>query len=66
MTILEQLEKHVRALSPEDLRKFRAWFVEFDARAWDDEIEGDSRKGKLDRLVSEARAEHKSGKTREI
>jgi uncharacterized protein YfaT (DUF1175 family) len=63
---LEQLAKHIEKLSPEDLKKFRAWFVEFDARAWDEQIEADSRAGKLDSLVAEARAEHKAGKTREL
>jgi hypothetical protein len=66
MTNLEKLEKHVRALTPEELRKFRAWFAEFDARAWDEQIEADSKAGKLDALASEARAEHKVRKTREI
>jgi hypothetical protein len=66
MIDLEQLEKHIERLSPEELKKFRAWFAEFDARAWDAEIEADSRAGKLDSLVAEARAEHKAGKTREL
>jgi hypothetical protein len=66
MTNLEKLEKQVRGLSPEELRRFRAWFAEFDARAWDEQIEADSKAGKLDALVSEARAEHKAGKTREV
>jgi hypothetical protein len=66
MTNLEKLEKHVRDLSPEELRSFRAWFAEFDARAWDEQIEADIETGKLDSLVSEAKAEHKAGKTREL
>ena len=66
MTNLEKLEKHVRGLSPEELRSFRAWFAEFDARAWDEQIEADSTGGKLDAMVSEAKAEHKSGKTRTL
>jgi len=66
MTNLEKLEKHVRGLSPEELRKFRAWFAEYDACAWDDQIEADSKAGKLDAMVSEAKAEHKAGKTRKL
>ena len=65
MTNLKKLEKHVRGLSSEELKKFRAWFAEFDARAWDAQIEADSNSGQLDALVSEARKEHKAGKTRE-
>ena len=66
MSELEKLEEHVQSLSPEELKKFRAWFAEFDARAWDAQIEADSRAGKLDSLVSKALAEHKAGKTREL
>ena len=66
MSELEKLEEHVQSLSPEELKKFRAWFAEFDARAWDAQIEADSRAGKLDSLVSEALAEYKAGKTREL
>jgi hypothetical protein len=65
MTNLEKLEKHVRALTPEELRKFREWFAEFDARAWDAQIEADSKAGKLDAL-SGRQAEHRAGKTREL
>lgn len=66
MTNLEKLEKHVRGLTPEELRKFREWFAEFDARAWDEQIEADSKSGKLDSLVAEAQAEHRAGKTRKL
>ena len=66
MSELEKLEEHVQSLSPEELKKFRAWFAEFDARAWDAQIEADSRAGELNSLVSEALAEHKTGKTREF
>jgi hypothetical protein len=66
MTNLEKLEKHVRGLTPEELRKFREWFAEFDARAWDEQIEADSKAGKLDALVAEAQAEHRARKTREL
>jgi hypothetical protein len=66
MSELEKLEEHVQNLSPDELKNFRAWFAEFDAHAWDGQIEADSRAGKLDSLVSEALAEHKAVKTREL
>ena len=66
MSEVEQLEKRIESLSPEDLAEFRAWFVEFDARVWDQQIEADSKAGRLDRLVSEALAEYREGKAREL
>ena len=66
MSEVEQLEKKVQSLSPQELSLFRAWFVEFDAQAWDRQIEADQKSGKLKALVEEARAEYKAGKAREI
>ena len=66
MSELEKLAEHIEKLSLEELKKFRAWFAEFDARVWDAQIEADSQAGKLDALVAEALAEHRVGKTREL
>jgi hypothetical protein len=66
MSELEKLAERIEKLSPEDLKKFRVWFAEFDARLWDAQIEADAKAEKLDALVAEALAEHKAGKTREL
>lgn len=66
MDALEHLEQQVLQLSSEDLEKFRAWFLELDHQLWDKEIEADFRAGRLDRLINEARAELKAGKTRAL
>ena len=66
MSELEKLAERIERLSPEELKTFRAWFAEFDARVWDAQIEADSKAGKLDALAAEALAEHKAGKTREL
>ena len=66
MSELEELENRIRKLAPEDLAKFRAWFVEFDHVLWDRQIQSDAKNGKLDKLVNEARADYKAGKARKI
>lgn len=66
MSELEELEKRIRNLPPDELAKFRAWFVEFDHVMWDRQIESDAKKGKLDRLVNEALADYKAGKAKKI
>ncbi len=58
MNELEKLEEGIEQLPPDDMKKFRAWFAEFDARVWDAQIEADSKAGKLDFLVAEALIEH--------
>ena len=66
MTEVEQLENRIQNLSPEQLAKFRAWFIEFDAQVWDRRIEADLKAGKIDSLIEEARAAYRTGKAREI
>lgn len=66
MSELEQLEQQILDLPPQVLAQFRAWFLEFDSRVWDQQIEADLKAGKLDALIAEARAEFKAGKAREL
>jgi hypothetical protein len=60
---VEDLEQQIRALSPEELAQFRAWFLEFDWAVWDRRIEEDIRAGKLDALADKALRDLASGKT---
>ncbi len=50
MTKIEDLEKKIQELSPEELADFRAWFLEYDAAAWDQQIASDAKSGKFDAL----------------
>jgi hypothetical protein len=55
MTI-EDLEKAVATLPPDQLAKFRDWFEAFDAARFDEKVERDAKGGKLDRLAEQALA----------
>lgn len=66
MSEIEQIESQIQSLSVEELAKFRAWFIEFDSRVWDEQIEADLKAGKLKNLAAEALAEYKAGKTRKL
>lgn len=66
MVTAESIEQAVEKLSPPELAKFRRWFAQFDADAWDAQIEADAAAGKLDPLAEEALAEYRSGQAREI
>jgi hypothetical protein len=61
MSRIEDAQKAVEQLSLEELARFRAWFEEFKARVWDEQIERDLKAGKLDRLLAEVRANIKAG-----
>lgn len=66
MSEVEQLEQRVKNLPAEDLAKFRAWFIEFDSRRWDQQIEEDFKAGRLDNLISEALEDLKAGRARDL
>ena len=66
MTTLEEIEKVVTKLTPEQLAKFRAWFEDFQEQAFDEQIERDAKAGKLDRLAEEALRAHREGRSREL
>jgi hypothetical protein len=63
MTV-EDLEKAVSKLSPDELDRFRMWFEEFEAARFDRKIEQDARAGKLDRLAEQALADYRAGRAR--
>ena len=66
MSKIEELEQKVQALSPEELARFREWFLEFDWAAWDRQLERDVRAGKLDALAEKALRDHAVGKTKPL
>lgn len=66
MGSIKSIEKAVEALPPAELAEFRQWFAEFDAQAWDRQLERDAAAGKLDDLAAEALADHQVGSTRAL
>jgi hypothetical protein len=66
METVKSIEKAIESLPPSELAEFRRWFAEFDAAAWDKQIERDAASGKLDSLAAEARADYQAGPAREL
>jgi hypothetical protein len=54
MRRIEQLAREIASLSGQELEAFRRWFHEFDAAAWDAQIEADAAAGRLDELADDA------------
>ena len=65
MTI-QEIEQAITELSEKELAHFREWFEEFDAEAWDDQIERDAKSGKLDKLADKAIRDFRAGKAKEL
>ena len=63
MTKLQQIEQSIEALSDAEIKELAAWFEELRWQRWDRQLEADVAAGKLDELISEAKAEILAGKT---
>lgn len=66
MPTIRDIEEAVRQLPPEALAEFRQWFAEFDAAAWDHQLEADARDGRLDALAAEALEDFGQGRCTEL
>jgi hypothetical protein len=62
MSTVEEIEDAIRNLSEEQISKLRAWFAEFDARLWDQQLERDVAAGRLDKLADEALNDLRDGR----
>jgi hypothetical protein len=66
MSKVENLEKQIRQLSPEELAEFRRWYAEFDADLWDRQFDADVKAGKLDALAEKALRAHAAGQSTQL
>jgi len=66
MSKVEELEKAIDALPEEEYKQLRQWFSEKDWNKWDQQIEADSKSGKLDFLLQEAHEAKSKNKLREL
>jgi hypothetical protein len=66
MDKIEKIGREIQEFSPSELAAFCKWFHEFDAEAWDRQIEEDVRAGKLDVLAEAALQTLEGGECREI
>ncbi|MDZ8259187.1 hypothetical protein [Nostoc sp. ChiQUE01b] len=66
MSSLNEVQLTVSQLSSEELAAFRVWFAEFDAAAWDKQIEEDVAAGRLDVLAEKALKHLREGRCTDL
>lgn len=66
MASVKEIEEAVQRLTPAELEAFRDWFAEFDAAAWDRQLESDAAARRLDALADEALNDLKAGRCTEL
>lgn len=66
MTTIDEIKDAIAHLSEAELRELRAWYEQFDAEAWDAQIEADIAAGRLDELAEAAIKAFRAGQTTEL
>ncbi|MBV8846491.1 MAG: hypothetical protein JO307_27105 [Bryobacterales bacterium] len=63
MSKVENIEHQIQDLSSSELAQLRQWFAEYDAEAWDRQLEADIEAGKLDALAERPLRDHSAGRS---
>ena len=66
MSTVHEIEDAIRKLPDGDLVALRAWFAEFDAAAWDRQLERDVAEGRLDALADQALRDAREGRCTDL
>ena len=66
MSKFEEIKSAISALTADELARLRAWLDELAEQRFDAAIERDAADGKLDNLIEQALADHRSGRTSEL
>ena len=66
MSKINAIRKAIETLSEDEYVQLRQWFSERDCKKWDQEIEKDSKAGKLEFLVREAFDQKRQGELKDL
>lgn len=66
MTTVEEIKIAIAELTPHARAELRQWYEQFEADAWDQQIEADVAAGRLDRLADEAIQAVRAGTSTEL
>ena len=65
MSTVEEIERAIEQLPPQDVTRLAGWLLKRDNDAWDKQMAEDSAAGRLDYLFDEAQAERSAGTLRD-
>ena len=63
---VKEIENAITELSTEDVAELSAWFADYQAKRWDEQIERDLDEGRLDALLEKVDAEYEAGEAQPI
>jgi hypothetical protein len=59
---IKEIESAIARLPPSELAELVKWFEEFQAQAWDAQLEQDVKAGRLDALLEQAEQDFEQGR----
>ena len=65
MSRVEEIERAIQTLSPEEFQTISRWILEKQQEHWDKRLDDDSQAGRLDFLFEEADKDAREGRSRE-
>lgn len=63
---IQEIESAIAKLPPSEIAQLAVWFSEFQAQAWDQQIEQDVQSGRLKSLIEQAEQEYARGECQEL
>ncbi len=63
---VKDIEQAITQLPRSEVAEFSQWFEEFQAQVWDEQIERDSKAGRFNKLIEQAKAEYAAGQCRPL
>ncbi len=63
---VQDIEKEIQRLLPEQVQELAAWFDEYRSTLWDEKIERDLNAGRLDSMIQKAQNAYSNRQCREI
>lgn len=66
MSTVQEIEKAISNLKPDEIVQIRIWLEAFEASSWDRQFEKDAISGSLDTIADNAISDFKKGERREL
>ncbi len=63
---VQEIEQAIAELPPAEVAELSQWLEEFQNQVWDEQIARDSKAGRFDKLIEQAKADYAAGRCRPL
>ena len=62
MSTVQEIEMAIQKLKPQEIHEVADWLQELREGVWDQQIDADAKAGRLDKMITKAKASYRAGK----